>query len=205
MARGAQDQAKQAFDQSKQTFQDSQDAYGGAKTNASSLYSSLFPALSQEATNPQGYGAKDLSAMNTAGQQSVGGATAGAVGEGDLIGARTRNAGSFAPALDEAVRSGERQNSENAVNIQGQNANVKQAQQQAGLAGLGNLYSTNTDAMLKSLGLGNESTNAGTSATNALTNAGQSGWFQNMLGLVNALKPTGSAGGGQPASFGIGG
>jgi hypothetical protein len=205
MARGAQNQAKQAFDQSKKTFANTQDVYGGAKSNSGDLYSQLFPALKGEAMSPQGYAPLDKAAMNTASQQSIGGATAGAVGEGDLVGARTRNAGSFAPAADEAVRSGERQLSDNALNVDGQNANLKEAQRQAGLGGLGSMYGTNTSAMLSALGLGNQSTEAGTGATNALTNAGNSGLFQNMLGMLNALKPSGSVGGGNPASFGVGG
>lgn len=186
MARGAQNQAKQ-------TFQESQNVFHGQGDKSQADYNALFPALTKEATNPQGYMPGDLAAMNTASQQSLGGATAGAVGEGDLAGARTRNAGSFAPALDESVRSGERQLSQDAVGIQGQNANLKQAQQQAGLQGLQGLYGTNTNAMLGALGLGNQS-------TQALTQAGQSGWFQNMTGLIAALKPGGSAAGG--LSFG---
>lgn len=204
MARGAQNQAKQAFDQSKKTFANTQDVYGGAKSTSSDLYNQLFPALKQEATNPQGYAPQDLAAMRTAGEQSLGGATAGAVGEGGLTAARTRNAGGFQSAGDEAVRSGERELSQRAVETEGENAKLKEIQRQAGLAGEGQLYGENMQTMLSALGLGNESTNAGTSATNALTNAGQSGWFQNMLGLMNALKPSGSFGGGQKPSFGLG-
>lgn len=173
MARGAQDQAKK-------TFNESQGVFGTSQGNANDLYSKLFPTFQAEATNPQGFAPGDLAAMNTANQQSVGGATAGAVGEGDLAGARTRNSGSFAPALDEAVREGERTASENAVGIQGENAKLKEEQRQAGIAGLGGLYGQNNSDMLSALGLQNQS-------TNALTTAGQSGWFQNMTGLISAL------------------
>lgn len=173
MARGAQDQAKK-------TFNESQGVFGTSQGNANDLYSKLFPTFQAEATNPQGFAPGDLAAMNTANQQSVGGSTAGAVGEGDLAGARTRNSGSFAPALDEAVRSGERTASENAVGIQGENAKLKEEQRQAGIAGLSGLYGQNTSDMLSALGLG-------TQATNALTTAGQSGWFQNMTGLISSL------------------
>lgn len=191
MARGAQDQAKK-------TFTESQDAYNTSTANSNALYKQLFPALNQEATSPQGFDPKDLSAMRTAGEQSLGGATAGAVGEGDLLGARTRNAGGFAPALDEAVRSGQRELSQRAVETEGTNAALKESQRQAGLSGLGNLYGTNTSNMLNSLGIGNQS-------TKTLTDAGQSGWFQNFLGLMTALKPGGSVGGGQNASASFGG
>ena len=189
MARGAQNQPKQ-------TFGESQDVFKGSQGNAQQLYAKLFPQLEQEAMNPTGFSPTDLAAMNTASQQSVGGSTAGAVGEGNLEAARTRNAGGFAPVLDEAVRSGQRQLSQNAVGIQGENANLKESQRQAGLKGLEGLYGTNTQDMLSALGLGNQ-------ATNALTQAGQSGWFQNMTGLIAALKPGGSVGsGGTSLGFG---
>jgi hypothetical protein len=125
--------------------------------------------------------------MNTASQQSVGGSTAGAVGEGNLEAARTNNSGGFAPALDEAVRSGQRTLSQNALDIQGENAKLKQSQQQAGLSGLEGLYGNNTNQMIQALGLGNNATSVG-------TQAGQSGWFQNMTGLMSALQGAGAKG-----------
>lgn len=191
MARGAQDQAKK-------TFNESQGVFGTSQGNANDLYSKLFPTFQAEATNPQGFAPGDLAAMNTANQQSVGGSTAGAVGEGDLAGARTRNSGSFAPALDEAVRSGERTASENAVGIQGENAALKESQRQAGIAGLSGLYGQNNSDMLSALGLSN-------SSTNALTTAGQSGWFQNMLGFMNAAANVGKAGAAMAGGSGGGG
>ncbi len=174
--------SRAAKNQAKKTFNETQGVYNDQNAMAKSAYNQIFPALTKEATNPTGFDPADLAAMNTASQQSLGGATAGAVGEGDLMGARTRNAGSFAPALDEAVRSGERQLSQNAVDTQSKNAILKESKRQSGLSGLSDLFKTNTNSMLSALGLGNN-------ATNALTNAGQSGWFQNFLGLTNALKP----------------
>ncbi len=183
MARGAQQQAQT-------TFGNAQGLFGNSNQNAQNLYSTLLPQLEQEASNPQGFGAKGLAALNTANQQSIGGSTAGAVGDIGLTAARTRNSGGVAAGEDEAVRSGQRQLSQNAAGIQGENEQLKQAQQQAGLSGLGGLYGTNTNAALQALGIEN-------GATNALTNAGQSGWFQNMLGLMNTLKPSGGGGGAQ--------
>jgi len=184
MARGQQRQANQLFNESQQ-------AQSSGSQQAQQLYNQVVPQLTQEATNPQGYGQKDLAAMNTASQQSIGGATAGAVGQGNLEAARTRNAGSFAPALDEAVRSGGRQLSQNALGIQENNANLKQAQQQAGLAGLQGEQSGQTQQMLAALGLGNQ-------AVNTNVNAQKVGWFQNLLGGIGAL-----SGGAQAAGVGL--
>lgn len=172
--------------------------FTGANQNAQDLYKQILPIFQKEATNPQGFAPADLAAMNTASQQSVGGATAGAVGEGNLAAARTRNSGGYTPALDEAVRSGQRQLSTNALDTQTKNALLKESQKQSGISGLGGLYGQNSQQLLQALGLGNQS-------TQALTEAGKSGWFQNMLGLITALKPGGSVGGGQPAQIGIGG
>src|SRR5512146_595876 len=190
MARGATNQANSTYREATGTFNNS-------SSNAKDLYGQLFPMLTAEATNPQGFDPKDLGAMNTASQQSVGGSTAGAVGEGNLAAARTRNAGGYAPALDEASRAGSRQLSNNALNIQGKNAQLREQNRQAGIKGLGDLYGTNSDAMLKALGLGNQ-------ATDTAIKSGQSGWFQNLLGAINALKPGGSIGGGG-SSFSFGG
>lgn len=128
-----------------------------ANTNATSLYKTVNPVLTQEATNPHGFDPKDLSAMDTASEQSIGGATAGAVGEGNLEAARTRNSGGFQPAAAESARAGMRQNSTNAVTIQGNNALQKERERQAGISGLTSLYGSNSAQALSALGLSNES------------------------------------------------
>jgi hypothetical protein len=186
MARKQQQQANQLFDEGQTQLTNS-------SNNASSLYNALFPQFTAEATNPQGFGPSGVASLNTAAQQSVGGSTAGAVGQGTLAAARTRNTGGLDTALDSSVRSGQQTLSEDALGVQNENEMLKQQQQQAGLSGLSSLYGTNESAMLSALGLGNQSVNAG-------TNAGQSGWFQNFTGLLNAVK---GAGGGNAAGAGF--
>jgi hypothetical protein len=87
--------------------------------------------------------------MMTASQQGVGGATAGAVGAGNLLAARRGNAAGLDAALDDAARAGMRQNSENALKTTAQ-------VQEAGMGGLQKLYGVNTEAAMKSLGLSDE-------------------------------------------------
>lgn len=171
--------ARQQQGQANQTFGEAQNQYKLASSNSNALYNSLFPQFSAEATNPKGFGSGDLAAMNTAAQQSVGGSTAGAVGEGTLRAARTRNSGGFDTALDSSVRSGQQTLADAALGVQGENAQLKQQQQQAGLSGLSGLYGANNSMMLSALGLGNQATQAG-------TQAGQSGWFQNLTAGMNA-------------------
>ena len=173
MSRAAQGQATNTYNQSNALDQ-------SANQNSTALYDELVPTFSQEATNPQGFGKTDLAAMNTAAQQSEGGALGSAVGQAGTLAAANRNSGSFAPALDEASRSAGRNLSNISVGIQGENAKLKQAQQQEGIQGLSGLQGEQNSDVLSSLGLENQS-------TNSLVNAGNSGWFQNMTGLIGAL------------------
>lgn len=191
MARGAQSQASDAAKTAGSVA-------SGAQGNAGNLFNQLFPYYSSEAFNPTGYGASDLSAMNTASGESTGGSVAGAVGQGGLQAARTRNAGSFQAAADESARAGMRQNSSNALKTQTENAKLEQEQATEGAKGLSSLYGTNVNEMLGAMGLQNED-------INTEIKAGQSGWFQNFMSFLNAIKPGGSVGGGSPSSFTFGG
>lgn len=172
--------SRQGQSMANSTYNTSKGLESGAQSNATSLYNQLMPEFSSEATNPQGFGSADLAAMNTAGQQSTGGAVASAKGEGALQAARTRNSAGIAPAIEESARDAMRTNSENALGVQEANAKLKQIQKQEGLSGLSSLYGTNTNEVLSSLGLEN-------AATNDYVNAGNSGWFQNMTGLMSGI------------------
>jgi hypothetical protein len=176
-------------DMAKQTYKNADAVYKDSSAKHAQLYGQLFPFLKGEMMNPQGFGAADLAAMDTASQQSVGGAVAGAKGEGNLTAARTRNLGSYQPALNKSVREGEEVNSQNALNTKIKNAILKEAQRQAGASGMEGMNSGEMASELGALGIQN-------GATNSYVNAGQSGWFQNMLALMNALKPGYSSGGG---------
>jgi len=179
MARGP---AKQA----NQVFNESQGIAGTAGNNANSLFSTLFPIYSQEALNPQGFAPGDEAAMNTAGQQATGGGVSSIVGQNNLTGARTRNVGGFQTAGDEAMRTKMRTDSQNAVNIKGKNAMAKLEESSEGLKGLQSLYGTNESELLGSLGLSDQ-------AINTEVKAGQSGWLQNFLNILQTLNASGNA------------
>jgi hypothetical protein len=153
-----------------------------ANLRGQNAYNDLFPSLASEVTNPQGYGTVGLNAMNTANQQSIGGADAGAAGTGNLEAARTRNVGGFQPAISEANRAGGRQLSQNALGIQEANENQRQRQQQAGLAGLQGLYGTE---MNTALGAGNLSNNFLCTALGGAKQT-QAAWNQNLQDVQNA-------------------
>jgi hypothetical protein len=107
---------------------------------ASGTYGFIDPILKAEATNPQGYAPVDLAAMNTASQQSLGGSVGGATGEANLEAARTRNAGGFQGAIASSARSAQRQLSQNALQVQAANAQLKEEQKQKALTQLQQLY-----------------------------------------------------------------
>ncbi len=137
-------------------------AQGGINTanNLSNLYSSggqgvlstLEPQLVQDATNPAGFGASGMAAMNTAAKQSTGGATAGAVGAMGRRAAATGNAGGFSAAAAEAARSGQREGSQRSVEIAGENEKLKQQQRESAVRQLGDLYRTDVTGSLGALG-----------------------------------------------------
>jgi hypothetical protein len=171
--------SRAAENQAKQTYQSASDFGKGATSNSNDLYSSLVPTFTNEASNPQGFGKTDLASMNTAAQQSEGGALGAAVGQANTMGAANRNSGSFAPALDEASRAAGRNLSNTSAGIAGENAKLKEAQRQEGISGLSGLQGEQNNNVLSSLGLQ-------TNSTNALVNAGKSGWFQNMTDFMKA-------------------
>jgi hypothetical protein len=123
--------------------------------NSNALYSTVAPQLTSEAANPAGFDPTDLAAMNTDAQQSAGGSQAAAVGQGALLGARTRNSGAAASAIGEAAREGGQQLSKNALGVQRANAGLKESQRQSALGGLENLTGLETGAANNALGVSN--------------------------------------------------
>ena len=143
-----------------------------AQNNAGNLYAGLEPQLESEATNPQGFGATNLANMNTASRQALGGSTAGITGQGELTAERTGNSAGVTGALDQAARTADQTQSENALNVQDQNAMLEQQQQQSALGALQGLYGTN---------VGSEAP-----LINAETAAGP-GWEQTLFGNQGLL------------------
>jgi hypothetical protein len=153
---------------------------GQSQANANQIYSSIVPGLVRQAQTPTGFTAQQLNNQLTAAGEAAGGANATATGEGRLAALRSRTAGGFAPALDEASRNRARTLATTALDVQNQNARLgleRQAQAQQQLQGL---YGTNTSDMLKAMGLQQGD------LQNQLA-AGRQGWLQNTEGVLNTL------------------
>jgi hypothetical protein len=154
----------------------------GAKygSEAEDIGSTLVPAVKGDITHPQGFSPEDRNAMLVAGEQGAGGATGSLVGEAGLEAARTHNTGSLSALTDELARTKTRQLSENALNVQAQNAALKEKKRAAAMGQAGELYGTDVNAGLKAQNLVPED-------INAWANANKTGWLQNTTDIMNSL------------------
>lgn len=130
------------------------------------IYGPLVSQLQQESTNPQGYTPQQLSYMNTASQQSLGGGEAATTGQANLEAARSKNAGGFQGAVGTANRGVQRQASTNALAVQEQQANLQQAQKQQALSSLQSLYGTSLTGSEGYLNSSNSSLNDENNSSN---------------------------------------
>ena len=73
-------------------------------SQALGLNAALTPALTAESINPQGFSPTTMGQMQTAAEQTAGGANAGEAGTAGLTAARTRNVGAGQAAGEEAGR-----------------------------------------------------------------------------------------------------
>ncbi len=155
--------------------------------NAQSLYSTLTPQLEAQAANPSGYGPTDLAAMDTEAQQTAGGSEAGAVGQGALLAARTRNAGAAGKAISDSTRAAGEELSKGRLGVSVGNAKLKNQQREQALGELGGLTENQYGAANNSLGEVANNVNANTNASNASWN-----WAKYLLDP--ALEAGGKAG-----------
>ena len=170
---------------------------GAAGSQASQIGSSLVPQLERQAQTPTGFTASQLNNMTTAGAEGVGGTGAGATGAASLTSARTKDAGGFANALDEAARIRGRQTSANALGVQNENAQVGLQRQQEAQRALQGLYGTDTSNQLKAMGL------QGEDLQNQLA-ANRQGWLQNTEGVINTISGAAKGAGSMGIGFGAG-
>lgn len=165
---------------------------------ATDIGSTLVPQLKRDVTNAPGLTPEQRNTELVAGEQGLGGATSGLVGETNLRGARSRNIGESSGILDELQREKMRQSSQVGLGVEKENIALQQAQRAQALKQLEGLYGTDVEAGLKAQGLVPED-------INAWANANKTGWQQNIeggvdaaTGLIKALKmPVGGGGGSQ--------
>jgi hypothetical protein len=169
--RSAVAQAQQAGQQAGQT---GNQLMGQAGVTGQTLTSALTPIM-QSGMTPQ-----QMNNMLVAGQQESGGALSGIQGAADLQSMRARNAGGFGMSLDEAARDKMRQDAASGLGVQ----NLALQRQMQGLQLGEGLYGTQLGNAMKAYGLIPED-------VDAAARANQTGWFQNMTGLIGALRGAG--------------
>ena len=135
--------------------------------NSNALFGTLAPELIQQSHNPTGLTAQQKADMNTAGMQTAGGSMAGAVGQGALQAARTRNAGGAYAAIQESARNAAQANGNTALKTQLADAQLQEKQREAAMGGLGGLIGGQTNASIGSLGQVANNVNANTNAEDA--------------------------------------
>jgi hypothetical protein len=165
---------------------------------AAGVFGSLSPFLTTEMTHPAGFDPATMAAMNTGAQQSAGGAAAGAVGQGALRAARTRNRGGANAATEASTRAASQTLSKGLLDVQEANARLRAQQQQEGAGGLERLFGTTTGAGVNSLGEVASNANANTNAANATWD-----WAKNLFDPL--LAAGGSAAPTIGRAFGVGG
>jgi hypothetical protein len=170
---------------------------GGFGATAAGEESALVPGLERDANTPTGFTAQQKNNMLVAGAEGVGGTGAGATGAASLTAARTKNAGGFADALDEAARIRGRQTSQNALGVQNADAQLAQEKQQEARKALQGLYGTDTSNQLKAMGLQNEDLNSQLAAK-------RQGWLQDTEGVINTISGAAKGAGSMGVGFGQG-
>jgi len=181
--------SRDAQAQAKQNVKMAQGAATTAGQNAAGIYGNLTPFLQNQLQNPQGFGDQAVNEMKTNATEGAGGGEAAAQGLLSLNAERTRNNAGFSAAADKSARDAESNimTANQGVDIANQKAKLDQQAQAA--SGLQGLFGTNIGAQTGNLNSANE-------GVNAEVNAGKTGWYQNLLSGINAVKPGYSSSGG---------
>jgi hypothetical protein len=147
---------------------------------ANAIGAQLTPFYRSEMNAQHAFSPQQQNELLGAAAAGLGGSNATSIGQANSEAARTRNTSGFSAALDQAARDRNAAMGGVGANVAAQDVMGTQALRQQGAAGMQGLYGQDTDAMLKAMGIQ-------TGDINAQTEAGKSGWFQNLEGGLNAV------------------
>ena len=162
--------------------------YGSA---AEGIAANVVPRLESEAVNPPGYGPFGLSEMETAAESSGAGATGAAQERARLEAMRTGNRAGIGAITAGAAGEGARGAGSALQSILAKNAELKASQREQANRGLEGVLGEDIGAQGRAEGVVPED-------INAAVNAGKSGWFQNLVNMLAAIR------GGTPSAGGAG-
>lgn len=153
----------------------------GYNGTASGIGGSLIPFESRQLQNPAGMSQQDIGSQLAASAAGAGGATSGLQGAASKMAATTRNPMGFSSALDSAARQRTAAEAKGSEGIVANNTDVKLQQQNQAAGALGGLYGMSSKA-------GAENSGQQSSDLNAAANANSTGWVQNSVSALKALR-----------------
>ena len=146
---------------------------GNAGQAATAEEGALTPFYQQEMTAQHGFTPGQTNELLTNALAGAGGATSALTGSAEQEAARTRNPSGFAKSLDEIARDKSKAAAGASEGIAAEDVMAAKQENQQGAAGEMGLFGENTKAQLGAMGQ-----EAGD--VNALVNAGNSGWEQQL-------------------------
>jgi hypothetical protein len=168
---------------------------GSEESQANAAQGALTPFYRSEMSAQHGFDPGQTQELLNYAGAGVGGSGAAATGEAASEAARTRNTSGFSSALDQNARDRAREMATVNAGVGAQDVMGAKALNQEGAQGEAGLYGTDTSAMLSAMG-------QAPADINAEVNSGDSGWYQNVLKGITALKPGGGGGGMPPPTGG---
>jgi hypothetical protein len=171
--RAAQSQASTAANTASSTG-------AGLESEGQAIQSSVVPKLEAETTAQHSMSPDQLNQLLTAAGAGAGGATGALEGRAELESASTHNSAALPATLDSLARGKQKALASANEGIAAEDVSGALANRQAALGQLGQMGETDTSDALKSMGLQ-------TADINAETEAGKSGWMQNLTNLVGAV------------------
>lgn len=168
-----------AVDQAKKAAGTAAELGATEGSNAAAIGSQLTPFYKQEMQAQHLYNPGQLNELLGAAEAPLAGSAATTAGKAASESARTRNTSGFSSALDQAARDRNAALGQASLGVGAQDVMGAKELNQEGARGMQGLYGTDTEAQLKAMGLQNQD-------IQTQIEAGKSGWFQNLLGGINA-------------------
>lgn len=177
--RSAQSQAKNAANTAGSTS-------GSLMGEGQAIQSNLTPMLTGELTAEHSLDPTQLNEMMTYADAGTGGATSAFTGQAELEAARTGQGGPSSSLLDSLARGKQQAAAKTSEGVAAQDVEGALKNRQIAAQQLGQMGEADTSDALKAMGL--QAQDIGEEVQ-----AGNSGWFQNMTGLMKSLSGAGTS------------
>lgn len=158
------------------------------QSEGQAIQSTLTPFLTSELTAQHSMSPEQLNQLLTSAGAGAGGATGAFAGQAELEAARTgQGAGASSALMDSLARGRQQAMAKSSEGIAAQDVRGALANRQAAAQQLGAMGQADIGDALKAMGLQ-------TQDISGEVEAGKSGWFQNLTGMISALNKGGGGG-----------